>query len=217
MLSSARDKPRVVVWDLGNVLIPWDRHGALLAAVGDDAEARRLAEEVFTMEVNVLLDGGSSPGEIRDRVEHDHEGLGWVVDAYIEHFRHSLGAPIAGSAALLDEVAAAGHRCVGLSNWSAITFEGIPERYPMLDVLEGVMISGDVGVVKPEAAIFVHCEQHFGFDPTQAVFIDDSLVNVDAAQRRGWGRDPLRGSRRAPLRVGATRPDRRGLIEVALL
>ncbi|MEZ5268035.1 MAG: hypothetical protein R2789_05525 [Microthrixaceae bacterium] len=47
--------PPVVVWDLGNVLIPWERTGALLA-VGDPDEAERLAEEVFTLEVNALLD-----------------------------------------------------------------------------------------------------------------------------------------------------------------
>jgi 2-haloacid dehalogenase len=193
VLKSDTDLAPVVVWDLGNVLIPWDRHGALLAAVGDDSRARRLAEEVFTLEVNGMLDAGRAPAEIRSAVESSHEGLGWVVDAYIEHFRHSLGPVMAGSAALLEEVAAA-HRCVGLSNWSSITFEGIPDDYPVLGELEGVVISGDVGVVKPEAAIFAHCENRFDFESTQAVFIDDSAANIDGAMRCGWDaihfRDP---------------------------
>lgn len=184
---------RVVVWDLGNVLIPWDRHGALLAAVGDEATARRLAAEVFTLEVNVHLDRGDTPAEVRAVVERAHPGLGWVVDAYVEHFGHSLGPVIEGSAALLAELGARGTRCVGLSNWAATTFAGVPEAYPALGLLEGIVISGEVGTTKPDPAIYAHCEQRFGFGPAQATFIDDSPGNVEAAIGRGWDGIVFRG------------------------
>lgn len=192
---STNDEP-VVVWDLGNVLIPWDRHGALLAAVADDAEARRLAEEVFTLDVNVHLDRGDPLEEVRSVVERNHPELGWVVDAYLEHFEHSLGPQIDGSAEVLAELTDRGGRCVGLSNWSVVTFEGVPEAYPALSMLEGIVISGDVGAVKPDPAIYVHCEERFGFAPDQATFIDDTGRNVEAARRHGWDgirfREPTR-------------------------
>ncbi len=177
---------RVVVWDLGNVLIPWERTGALLAAVGDPVEARRLAREVFTLEVNNLLDAGARMDRVLETVEREHPGTSWVVEGYVEHFRESLGPVIEGSALLLRELRGRGVRCVGLSNWSAITFEGIPEAYPVLSELEGIVISGDVGVTKPDPAIFEHCRDRFAFEHHQAVFIDDSPANVDAAAALGW-------------------------------
>ncbi|MGI9578528.1 MAG: HAD family hydrolase [Microthrixaceae bacterium] len=176
----------VIVWDLGNVLIPWDRHGAMLAATGDDDTAVRLAEEVFTLEVNELLDRGSPLEDIRAEVELSSPGHGWVVDAYVEHFRESLGPVIQGSANLLDELIEAGRRCVGLSNWGEITFRGIPEAYPAIQKLEGIVISGEVGVTKPNEEIFRHAEQRFGFAPSEALFIDDSPKNIEGARRCGW-------------------------------
>ncbi len=129
----------------------------------------------------------------------EHAESGWVVDAYVEHFGQSLGPIIDGSARLLAELSDRGTRCVGLSNWSAVTFNGIPQRYPELDLLEGILISGDVGLLKPDPEIFVHCEELFGFSAEQAVFIDDSGPNVRAARERGWdavlfeGPEKLRG------------------------
>jgi len=190
---------RVVVWDLGNVLIPWDRHGAMLAATGSDEAARQLSETVFTLEVNEHIDRGASPRKVNEIVERQHPGHGWVVDAYVEHFHHSLGSLIEGSARLLDEVRHSGHRCVGLSNWGRITFEGIPEMYPALGKLEGVLISGEVGITKPDPSIYEHCEQHFGFTAAQATFIDDSAANVAAALARGW--DAIRFTDPGQLRV----------------
>ena len=176
----------VVVWDLGNVLIPWDRHGAMLAATGDHEHATRLAAEVFTLEVNELLDRGSPLPLIREVVEGASPGHGWVVDAYVEHFRESLGPQMQGSADLLARLVDIGHRCVGLSNWGTITFEGIPEVYPVLQHLEGIVISGEVGVTKPDERIFRHAQNRFGFEPSQAVFIDDSEANVKGASACGW-------------------------------
>lgn len=198
----------VVIWDLGNVLIPWDRHGAMLAATGDDDTARQLAEEVFTLEVNELLDRGSPLEEIRLTVEARSPGHAWVVDSYVEHFRESLGPLMAGSAKLLEELVARGRRCVGMSNWGAITFEGIPESYPVLQKLEGIVISGEVGITKPNEGIFRHTEQRFGFEPAQALFIDDSASNVDGARSCGW--DAIRFADAPQL---ATALASRGLLE----
>ena len=183
---SSPDHDVVVVWDLGNVLIPWDRRGALGKAIDDPEELDRLAEEVFTMEVNGHLDAGLPVGEIRDIIEARHPGQGWVLDAYIEHFAHSLGEVIPESVAALKRLVAAGARCVGLSNWGAVTFQGVPQRYPVLDLLEGIVISGELGICKPDPRVFRHCEERFGFQADQAVFIDDSTTNVAAAAAQGW-------------------------------
>ena len=81
-----------------------------------------------------------------------------MVDGYDEHFRHSLGPADEATVALIDELLHVGVRCVGLSNWSAITWAGITDAYPALGRLEGVMISGEEGHCKPDEVIFRRCE-----------------------------------------------------------
>lgn len=185
MLNAANRYP-TIVWDLGNVLIPWDRTRALLAATGDPDEARRLSAEVLTMDINDILDAGSDLEEVLDQVERTNPGASPVVRAYVEHFEHSLGPVDPDSAALVDELVSGGLRCVGLSNFSAITFVDMLRRYPVLGLLEGIMISGDVGVTKPNPEIFELCEHHFDLVPSEVVFIDDSRANTEAAAARGW-------------------------------
>lgn len=176
----------VVVWDLGNVIIPWDRRGALARFVDDEAEVERISNEVFDLATNLHLDRGDTIEEVRRVVEARHPGHGWVVDGYVEHFRHSLGPADEATVALIDELLDAGVRCVGLSNWSAITWAGITDAYPALGRLEGVMISGEEGTCKPDEVIFRRCEARFGFSSDQALFFDDSPPNVEGARAIGW-------------------------------
>ena len=49
------------------------------------------------------------------------------------------------------------------------------------------MISGDVGVNKPDARIFDHLTDQFGVEPAATLFVDDSSANVDAAKTLGFG------------------------------
>lgn len=194
------NRPPTVVWDLGNVLIPWDRAAALERITGDRRSAVALGERVFTMELNDILDAGDDLEAVLAQVEEASPGSAGVVRAYVEHFAHSLGSADPGCERLLAELVHNGVRCVGLSNFSAITFVGVPERYPVLGLLEDILISGEVGVTKPDPAIYEHCEQRFGLDPSAVVFIDDNEANTAAAATRGWdvvtfvGAAALRGS-----------------------
>ena len=112
----------VVAWDLGNVIIPWNRRDALARFVDDEDEIERISREVFDLPTNLHLDRGATVDEVRRIVEERHPGHGWVVDGYVEHFRHSLGPADEATVALIDELLHVGVRCVGLSNWSAITW-----------------------------------------------------------------------------------------------
>ena len=181
-----QDTSRVVVWDLGNVVIPWERRGALSQFIDDPDEVERVAAEVFDLETNAHLDRGDSIAEVRAVVEARHPGHAWVIDGYVEHFRHSLGEHSPGTAALIDELLDAQIRCVGLSNWSAICWEGITDAYPVLAKLDGVVISGEERICKPDVEIFRRTVQRFGFGAHQALFFDDSPTNVNGARAAGW-------------------------------
>jgi len=181
-------KPGVelVVFDLGNVIVPWERRRALEQFVDDPTEVERLADEVFTMEVNHLLDLGHPLEVIRAEIEAAHPGHGWVIDSYVEHFGHSLGPVIEGSVALVDDLLDAGVRCAGLTNWSAICWQGIPESIPVLGRLEGIVVSGEIGISKPNPAIFHHLEERFAVHGDQVLFFDDNAPNIEAARAVGW-------------------------------
>lgn len=85
----------------------------------------------------------------------------------------------------------AGHRIYILSNWAPRSFELLEQEYPdFFNLFDGKVISGEIGLVKPDPAIFEYIlnkkyNKKYDLDPSDTIFIDDQPENVDAAQALG--------------------------------
>src|SRR5690606_28855842 len=90
------------------------------------------------------------------------------------------------SVALMEQLIDAGHDVTLLTNWAADTFTVARARFPFLDKPRGITVSGEVGLIKPERAIFDHHARAFDLEPAATIFIDDSQKNVDGAKAAGW-------------------------------
>jgi putative hydrolase of the HAD superfamily len=83
---------------------------------------------------------------------------------------------------LLRAVRAAGLRTALLSNsWG---FADYP-RHLFPELFDAVVLSGEVGMRKPEERIFRHAAGRLGLAPDECVFIDDIQANVLAAEETG--------------------------------
>ena len=71
-----------------------------------------------------------------------------------------------------------------LSNMARDTWELVGSRFDGLGSLT-TTLSFELGVVKPEPAIYLHCLDALGVAPTEAVFVDDRRENVEAARELG--------------------------------
>ena len=62
------------------------------------------------------------------------------------------------------------------------------DEYPRADfpgLFDTVVLSGEVGMRKPEQEIFLHAAQTLGLTPAECVFVDDMEANVAAARACG--------------------------------
>jgi 2-haloacid dehalogenase len=80
----------------------------------------------------------------------------------------------------------AGYRRLAVSNFAADTFEDVSARMPFLREFDDLALSGRLGVAKPDAAIFQVLIQRTGLNPARAVFVDDVMDNVLAAEDLGF-------------------------------
>jgi len=108
-----------------------------------------------------------------------------LISAYELRWPEMLGDALEETVAILRELRRAGLRTYALSNWSAETFSVTRARYPFLDEMDGILISGEVNVGKPDPAIFRHFLARFGLAAQNTVFIDDWERNVTAAAGLG--------------------------------
>lgn len=178
-----------VVFDLGGVLIDWDpRHLYRTIFTGADAEAEmeRFLGEVCTPEWNAEQDRGRTLAEATAILVKKHPEQVELIEAYYGRWDEMLGHPIEGTVRIAEALKRGGLRLIALSNWSAETFPRARHRMTFLDDFDGVLISGAVGLIKPDRAIFDLVAQRHDVEPSHAVFIDDSPKNVSAATEAGF-------------------------------
>jgi epoxide hydrolase-like predicted phosphatase len=58
------------------------------------------------------------------------------------------------------------------------------ELFP--DLFDAVVISGEVGMRKPESRIFRHAAVALGLEPAECIFVDDIQANITAAEEVGF-------------------------------
>lgn len=73
----------------------------------------------------------------------------------------------------------------GLTNWSAETFDVARRRFSFLSWFGRIVVSGEVGVIKPDPRIFKVLFDRCSLVPERSVFIDDATINVEAAAELG--------------------------------
>jgi putative hydrolase of the HAD superfamily len=90
------------------------------------------------------------------------------------------------SAELIDRLKANGYKVYLLSNYSGRNFRYALDNFEFVRHADGRVISYEVGYVKPEPGIFKALTRKYGFDPKEALFLDDVKANVDAAAAEGF-------------------------------
>jgi 2-haloacid dehalogenase len=176
---------KAVVFDLGGVLIDWDPRYLYRKLLADEAAVEEFLTTVCTPEWNVEQDRGRPFAEgIAELVER-HPVHAAAIAAYHQRWPEMLGGAIAGTVELLAELRAAGVALFALTNWSAETFGIARERFEFLDWFDGVVVSGEERMVKPDPAIFRLLLDRFGLAPEATCFVDDSPANVAAARELG--------------------------------
>lgn len=177
---------KAVVFDLGGVLIDWDPRYLYRKLLADEAAVEEFLATVCTPEWNDEQDRGRPFAEGVAELIERHPVHAAAITAYHERWTEMLGGGIAGSVELLAELRKAGVPLYALTNWSAETFGIARERYQFLEWFDGVLVSGEERMIKPDPAIFRLLLDRFGLDPQTAFYIDDSPANVAAASRLGF-------------------------------
>jgi len=176
----------VVVFDIGGVLIDWNpRHLYRKLFPGDEPAMEHFLANVCTHEWNRSQDAGRSFAEGARLLKLQHSDKAELIDAYGARFDEMMPGPIAGTVEIVAELRERGTPLYVLSNFSAETFPRALERFDFLRWFRGMVISGKVGIIKPDPRIYEVMLARFAIDPHRAVYIDDVAANAEAARPFG--------------------------------
>lgn len=175
-----------VVFDLGGVLIEWNpRHLYRSLFHDDQATMEYFLANICTPEWNAELDRGRSFQDAVSELSLQYPEYRELIMAYHERWSEMVPYAIGETVEILDEVKSAGFPVFALSNWSAETFPIMRQRYPFLAWFKEILLSGEVGVAKPDRQIFEVFLERINRDAGQCLFIDDSMKNIQSARSLG--------------------------------
>ena len=175
-----------VVFDLGGVLIDWDPRHLYRQLFSDPQEMEVFLRDVVSPDWNAQQDSGRTWAEATAELLAKHPDQEEMIRLYSERWAEMLAGPIAGTVDILREVRDRGFRVYALTNWSAETFPRARPMFPFLEWFEGIVVSGDERIKKPDQEIWRRLIERFAIDPTRAVYIDDMPHNAEVATELGF-------------------------------
>jgi 2-haloacid dehalogenase len=172
---------QVVVFDLGGVLIDWNPRYLYRQLIEDEAAMELFLTEVCHSAWNEEQDRGRTFAAAVEEAAARHPGQRALIEAYHHRWDEMLAGPIAGTVQILAELRQAGCELHALTNWSVEKFPIARERYDFLTWFESILVSGEVGLIKPDPRIFQLLLERIGRKADACVYIDDNAKNVAAA------------------------------------
>ena len=177
---------KTVVFDLGGVLIDWDPRHLYRKLIPDESEMDFFLAEICSPEWNAQMDRGEKFQEAVDELAEVYPKYSKQIQAYYSRWEEMIIGPVQGTVKVLERLRGAGYPLAALSNWSAETFPKVANRFPLLSLFDTLVISGEVGLIKPDPEIYHYLLRKINREAKDCIFIDDSESNVRMAEELGF-------------------------------
>lgn len=178
--------PRVIVFDLGKVLLDFD-YGRMADRMAGRSGISREAVHALIDQSPLLHDLESGRISSPEFFEAIQEKAGYLGD--FVRFTRDFGDifdPIHEMIDLHRKLASAGFPTCIFSNTNDLAIAHIRERYPFFNGFTNYVLSYEHGCMKPQARLYEVVEETTRSTGAEILYIDDRPENVEAGVARGW-------------------------------
>jgi 2-haloacid dehalogenase len=175
-----------IIFDLGAVLVDWNPHYLYRNLFADEQEMKDFLANITTPDWNEEQDAGRPLQEGTELLVQQYPHHEANIRAFYGRWEEMLGDAIEGTVELFKQLKDNGkYKIYALTNWSAETFPIALQRYDFLNWFDGIVVSGTEKMRKPNPAFYQLLLDRYNTKAEEALFIDDNLRNVLAAQKMG--------------------------------
>jgi HAD superfamily hydrolase (TIGR01509 family) len=189
------DRIDLVLFDLGGVLIQPGGVASMRALSGIDSDEALWTRWLSCPWVRRFEAGQCTPEEFASGMVTEWE-LELEPAAFLEEFGRWPEPPFEGSVELVDQVQSRVPAAF-LSNMNSFQWAANYEGIPLTEAFTFRFLSFELGLVKPDAAIFAAVAARLPVPRHRVLFLDDNAVNVEAAKEEGFAAAHVRGLRAA--------------------
>jgi len=174
-----------IVFDFGGVLVEWNPRYLYKKLFNNEEQMEDFLQNICTPDWNEQQDAGRSLSEATNLLVHKHPEHESMIRAYYDRWEEMLIDDISENVSVLNQLKGK-YRLFGLSNWSGETFPTAFKRFPFFEEFEGIVISGDENMKKPDPEIYSLLLNRYQIEAENSIFIDDNADNIRVAKEIGF-------------------------------
>lgn len=183
MMSKSID---TIIFDLGGVLIDWNPLYVYHNYFDSEEKQNYFFENICTSDWNEEQDAGRSIVEATQLLIEKFPGWEQPIRDYYGRWTEMLKGPIPETVEIFRRLKESGkYKIYALTNWQAELFNIALVRYNFLHWFDGRVVSGEEKMRKPFLEFYQRLLDRYQVDPAAALFVDDNLRNVKAAEGMG--------------------------------
>ena len=177
---------KAVLFDVGNVLITWNRENLFSKVIADEARRAYFLDTVVPMDWHMNHDAGVTFAENRKGPLERFPDFADEIHAFDTRYDEMLGEPIAETLAVVEDLNAKGVPLYALTNMPQEKAQMVFSKIPVWPYIRDAIISGDEKHVKPDPEIYHLALERMGLTAPEVFFTDDSVANIETAKRLGF-------------------------------
>jgi 2-haloacid dehalogenase len=179
-------RPKVVVFDVGHVLVDWDIRYLYEKLIADPVQLDWFLAHVVTPDWHFEHDAGRDAADTTAELVAKFPAQQWLIEAYVPRWLETIGRPIAGMYEIVTQLHARGTPLFAITNFSHEFWPRFAPLFPVTKLFRDVVVSGVEKVVKPDKQIYQIALARFGLAAGEALFIDDRADNIRGAEANGF-------------------------------
>jgi 2-haloacid dehalogenase len=174
-----------IVFDFGGVLVDWNPRYLYRNVFSSNDEMEDFLANICTDEWNLEQDRGRPLAEGTRLLQEQFPGYHDLIGLFYGEWEQMLQGDIPENVSALLQLKEK-YPVYGLTNWSAETFPVALRRFSFLEVFDGIVVSGEEKMIKPDKQFFQLLLDRYQVAAGQSLFIDDNPKNIKAAQELGF-------------------------------
>jgi len=175
-----------IIFDLGGVTLSWSSDLFLSHNFNNKEQYDTAYNYILNTPLWAELDKGTVSHNDSVKIASKESGFSEKTVEKLINAIPDVLLPIDETLDIIKELKGKGHKLYVLSNMSLRAADEIEKKYNFWDLFDGIMFSSRVKMIKPDNEIFLHILEKYNLNVNDSVFIDDTEINVKAAQNLGF-------------------------------
>jgi len=174
-----------IIFDLGRVLVKFNVRNLFRKIITTEEEIDYFLQNICTWEWHIQQDLVQDTSQASAPLVQQFPKYQEAIEAFYGRFLEMIEGTYEKNVKLAMDLKQKGYPIYVLSNFPGDQYDKYEKHNSFLQIFDDKIISGHVGLAKPDAKIYQLAIDKFHLVPERSLFIDDKIENIEGAKQLG--------------------------------